>query len=442
MKRFSLIVLALVAPSPASAAEQVVVPPKARYWMSATTAHGMSMAGGMNQADMMKMAMGGGGGSGAHKLLDLDLGSTLAPSGGGAKADALIPPGMNMGASLPLTTPVAQPTQRSGRDDEDFERPQGKLLLFWGCSEKARPGQPVVIDFAALAAGQLPPNLFGGERVRIARPPSPANSKTYGGWPLGDKKPRSIPANASLLGTQRVEGNYSPPISFELTQDWLAPLTLSGAANAAKGQTLKWYAVPAATGYAATMMGGGKSTRGEDSTTVVFWSSSDVQTFISGLTDYLAPAEVQRLIGKKMVMPPSQTACAIPVEALAAVDGGMVSMVAHGPEVNHVSPPRPTDPKVPWVQDWVSRTRYRSTAGAVLADGELMTSMGGMGGSRAGSDDDDAAAGSAAPNANCPPPADTSAAAAVGGAIAGSLGSAMGSMFGGKKKKADPNCPQ
>ena len=375
----SLLALALVVPlRPATAAEQVVVPPKARYWMSATTANGMSMGGGMSQADMMKMAIGGGG---ASKLLDLDLGSTLAPTGGGPKADALIPPGMNMGASLPLTTPVAKPAQRaSEREDDDFERPKGKLLLFWGCSEKARPGQPVVIDFAAMAAGQVPPNLFAGERIRTARPPSSSNSKTFGEWPYGDKNPRSIPANASLIGNQRVEGNYSPPISFELTQDWLAPLTLSGRGNGASGQTLAWNAVPAATGYAATMMGGGKSSSGEDSTTVVFWSSSDVQTFISGLTDYLAPAEVQRLIGKKMLMPPSQTQCAIPVEALTAVEGGIVSMVAHGPEINHVSPPRPADPKVPWVQDWVSRTRYRSTAGAMLADGELMTSMGGGGG--------------------------------------------------------------
>ncbi|HPU15995.1 MAG TPA: FAD-dependent oxidoreductase, partial [Polymorphobacter sp.] len=166
----SLLALALVAPLlPATAAEQVVVPPKARYWMSATTANGMSMGGGMSQADMMKMALGqSGGGGGAQKLLDLDLGSTLAPTGGGPKADALIPPGMNMGASLPLTTPVAKPAQRAPeREDDDFERPKGKLLLFWGCSEKARPGQPLVIDFATMAAGQMPANLFGGERVRI-----------------------------------------------------------------------------------------------------------------------------------------------------------------------------------------------------------------------------------------------------------------------------------
>ena len=57
----SLLALVLVAPLPVTAAEQVVVPPKARYWMSATTANGMSMSGGMSQADMMKMAMGGGG---------------------------------------------------------------------------------------------------------------------------------------------------------------------------------------------------------------------------------------------------------------------------------------------------------------------------------------------------------------------------------------------
>ena len=423
----SLFIVSLLSAGVAPAAEQIVVPPKARYWMSATTTSGLGMSGAMSQADMMKMAMGGGG---AGKSLVLDLGSTLAPTGGGAKADALIPPAMNMGPKLPLTTPVTQPSQRAPRqDDEDFERPKGKLLLFWGCSEKARPGQPLVIDFATMASGQMPANLFGGERVRIARAPGTGNSKTYGGWPQGDRNARAVPANASLIGTQRVEGNYTPPISFDLAQDWLAPLKLSGGANAAGGQTLGWNTVPAATGYAATMMGGGRSAGGGDSNTVVFWSSSDVQTFISGLTDYLAPAEVARLIGTKMVMPATQTQCAIPVEATRAAEGGIVTLVAHGPEINHVSPPRPADPKVSWVQDWTARIRYRATAGAILSDNTLMTNMGEMGGGNRGD---------AAPNSNCPPPASATA----GDALGGSFGGAIGSMFGGKKKKVDPNCPQ
>ena len=63
--------------------------------------------------------------------------------------------------------PVAKPAQRAPeREDEDFERPKGKLLLFWGCSEKARPGSPERAFFcAAIALAQsvvAPPSTTSG----------------------------------------------------------------------------------------------------------------------------------------------------------------------------------------------------------------------------------------------------------------------------------------
>jgi len=117
------------------------------------------------------------------------------------------------------------------------------------------------------------------------------------------------------------------------------------------------------------------------------WSSSALQTFAGGgLLDYLAPAEVHRLIGQKVVMPPSQTQCAIPAEVTAAAPMGMLSMIAYGDEANFADPPRPADPKLPWNISWTTKVRYKSTTGVMLG----MPSMGGAGAMSRQDDADDA----------------------------------------------------
>lgn len=424
-----LLPLPLAAQKPKPAPVQKVVPPKTVYWMSAATTSGFGMTGTMPSAgDMMAMAMGGRSGK-PLKTLSLDLGSKLPPSGPPA-AETAIPPGMAIGPTLLLKTPKpekAKPYQPDKEEPEDFERPKGKILLFWGCGETARPGQPVVIDFATMAAGQIPPGLFGGERVRIARPPSTSSWPTWGGWPNDDKPSRAgIPANASLLGAHKVTGNYTPAIDFTLTQDWLVPLNMTETKAASGALTLGWNSVPAATAYFAQMMGAAEGSE-EDGSTMVFWSSSELQTFMSGLSDYIAPGEAARLIGKKQLMPPTQTSCAIPKQAVEAVQGGMISLVAHGPEQNFIHPPRPTDPAVPWVQEWAVKARYAARTGSIAG-------MGGSGAMGGGSNSTAATGNSSKPKC----PADASASA--GAAIAGSLGSAMGGLFGSKKKKPPTDC--
>jgi hypothetical protein len=398
---------------------QQVIPPKTVYWMSATTNTGFGIMGGKppSAGDMMRMAMGGGGG-GPVKLLSLDLGSKLPPAGPPQAAHA-IPPAMAMGPSLALKTPKPEPGResRETRTPDDFERPKGKLLLFWGCGETARPGQPIVIDFASLAAGQVPANLFDGERVRIANPPTASSWPTWGGWPNDDKPSKQgVPSAASLLGPHKVTGNYTPDIDFTLSQDWLAGLEMAQAQLPSGALRLSWNAVPGATAHFSQMIGGAEGSEAEGGT-MVFWSSSDVQTFISGLSDYIAPAEAARLVGKKQLMPPAQTNCAIPKEAIAATQGGMISLVAHGPEANFVYPPRPADPKVPWVQEWTVKARFVSRTGAV-----------------AGMDmPERQSASTDKPSGKPKCPAASDPAAMIGGAI----GSAMG-MFG--KKKKNPDC--
>ena len=150
---------------------------------------------------------------------------------------------------------------------------------------------------------------------------------------------------------------------------------------------LSWQPVSGATGYFATFMGA--SANGRDDATIVMWSSSGIDTFAGGgLLDYLAPAEVRRLITQKVVMPPSQAQCAIPAEATAAAPMGMVSMIAYGEEADFADPPRPADPRTPWDISWTAKVRYKSTVGAMLG----VPQMGGMGAMSRSDDAEGAAA--------------------------------------------------
>jgi hypothetical protein len=404
---------------------QQVIPPKTVYWLSAATSSGFGIMGGKppSAGDMMRMAVGGGS-SGPSKTLNLDLGSKLPPQGPPAASHA-IPPAMAMGPALALKTPrpekPGKPTE-SAPPREDFERPKGRLLLFWGCGEAARPGQPVVLDFAKMAAGEIPPGLFGGERVRIAYPPSASNWPTWGGWPNDDKPSKQgVPGNASLLGAHKVTGNYTPDIDFTLAQDWMAGLDMTQTKAPSGALVLGWNGVPGATAHFAQMIGGGQGSEA-DGATMVFWSSSEVQTFISGLSDYIAPGEAARLVGKKQLLPASQTNCAIPKEAIAASPSGLISLVAHGPEANFVYPPRPEDPRVPWVQDWTVKARFVTRTGGIAGMD--------MGSTSGGAERNASKSG----KPKCPANADP--ASVIGGAVGGMVGSAMG-MFGKKKKPVD-----
>lgn len=405
---------------PAPAPVQKVTPPETVYWMSVGTSSGFGLSGKAPSAGaMMKMAMGGGMGT-PIKTLELDLGSKLPASSAPPAARHTVSQPMLMGPDLPLTSPK-RTAAMPGTPGEDFERPKGKLLLFWGCGETARAGQPVVIDFAKMAAGEIPPNLFSGERVRIAHPPSAGNWPSYGNWPNDDKtSQKGVPADASLVGPHKVSGNYTPDINFALRQDFMGGLDLRQTTLPSGAIGLGWNQLPAATAHFAQLFGAQGTDK--DNATIVFWSSSELQTFISALGDYIAPAEAARLVGRKQLMPPTQTSCTIPKEVMAAAPTGLVTLVAHGPEENFVYPPRPPDPKITWDQEWAVKARYVSRTGAVAGMD--------MSGITAGTGSSDSRKGRKPP---CP--ADT--ATSVGQAMGGAIGGAIGGMFGKKKKPQD-----
>lgn len=347
--------------------KQQVTGPVATYWMSAQTTTGFGGLGGGGRPSMgalMGAAMGGG--SNVSKSLTLQLGSSRKAAAAPA-AEHLPPSGLRAGQSLPLLTPVtaARPDHDSdpGQIPQDY-RPKGKMLIFWGCGEHARAGQPIVIDFAKVAAGQVPPGMqaLAAQFGRPMQPPSPGRDATYGEWP-NERARTSVPADGSLVGDHLIRGNYSPDIKFALNgaQDFLAPLNLTrndiGPSGA--GQ-LAWNAVPNARGYLATAVGAGEND------TMVLWSSSEAQASAFALPDYLSNEDLTRLVSNKALMAPATTSCTIPQEAVRAAPNLMVQLAAYGGETNVSYPPRPADPKVPWNIDWTTKVRYKSQTGAML----------------------------------------------------------------------------
>lgn len=362
----------------ATATGQGAKGPKARYVMNVTTTTGMAGMTGGGMGSAMSMMFGGRGGNNESHQVLLKLGSSLAPTGGPAAADHFPPAGARMGRALPLTHVVGKGVEHP----TEFQRPKGRLLVFWGCGAKAGPGQPVIIDFAKVAAGQMPPNLFS-TRVPVDNGPSPSNSRTYGDWPSskGGKQPER---GASLIGEHRVAGNYSPEIKFNLAQDFMPGITGRSSPGAGGSTNISWNSVAQATGYYAWAFGtkGG----GNDGADMVWWSSSTTREFGGGLWDWLSPETVRRLITDKVVMPPSQTSCVIPAEVKAASgDFLMGTLYAYGPEANFAYPPRPADPKIAWNPEWTTRVRYRSNTMWMIG-GPDMGGMGMMGGDE---DEDD-----------------------------------------------------
>lgn len=351
----------------ATAQQQKVNPPIATYWMSIDTSTGLmgGMGGGGGAPSMMdvgRMMMGGGAGGGANRSMRLELGAQRTASETPAAAHE-IPPGLNMGASLPLETP--QQARREPREDgmpENFEKPRGRMLIFWGCGEKAGPGQPYVIDFAKAAQGEVPSGLFT-RTLRVPRGPSPARSRTYGDWPNSRDSTR-VTGDGSLRGDHAVKGNYSPDIRFSLAEkyDFMEPVNLAMKKSGGGSMSMSWNSVANAHGYFASAMGGSGAEE------VVYWSSSNTREFGEQLMNWLPPSEVARLVREKVVMPTATTECTVPAQFVAAAPSAFVRFIAYGEEANFVHPPRPQDPKVVWNQEWAVKVRLKSTTSAMLGE--------------------------------------------------------------------------
>ena len=153
----------------------------ATYWMSAETVSGMAAMNQGNQGRSGIGAMlGGRSAAGPNYLhnLRLELGSGRRPTGT-PMAEHLPPQALNAGPSLPLVTPESRPMPVTNPANlgTGGGGASGRMLIYWGCGEQAGPGQPTVLDFSKLAAGQVPPGMASLAAMgRAANPPQPGQS--------------------------------------------------------------------------------------------------------------------------------------------------------------------------------------------------------------------------------------------------------------------------
>ena len=354
-------VAAVLATVPGSA--QKTTGPKAQYSMDVSTMSGMGMGA------MMGGGLGGlFGGGGDNYMLDLKLTSVTPAPKQPERADHFFLPTAKMGKSVPL---VGDAPGKASKPDRDYdpramEKPKGRLLMFWGCYTKAPKGQPFIIDFAKMPTAQMPANMPA--QMRGMQAAAAARDANAAWWPNGSngKQPKS---GSSLRGEHRVASAYTPEIKFAVMNDYMASLNVNPSEQLG-AILLKWNSVPTATGYAAWAMGGmERAGQGGD---LVMWTSASSRDGGAGM-DWLSPAEVQKQIAVKNIMPPTQTTCSIPAEAKAAAGGMMFgSMNAFGPEENFAFPPKPADPKAVWNIDWTAKVRFRAFS-------SFMTGMGSMG---------------------------------------------------------------
>lgn len=359
MKRISVLAGVVVLGGATAAASA----PVANYWMDVTTTSGFGAGMGSGQRDMNQvMAMMRGGGSAVGHSIDLRLASQQKAASG-AQADHLIPPGLQMGPSLPLVTPaIARQAPAPTGMPATMQQPKGRMLIYWGCGERVSAGQPTVIDFSKVAAGKVPPGMAAmASMAQVVT--GPHSAPGFGRWP-NDRDSRAVPAAGSLIGAHKVQASYAPPIGFSLAagQDFMPGLGLREAGTLLSGAArLTWQPAAQATGYALAMFGANQA--GD----VIMWSSS--KSAAMATLDYVAPAEVKRLVAAGAVLPPTANECVLPAEVATASPTGMVTMIGYGPEANFSD-----TPKLP---KWTAKVRYKTTA-------SLMRGMSAMMGGDAG----------------------------------------------------------
>jgi hypothetical protein len=432
--------------------QQVVKPPVAQLWMDVATVTMPGMPDMPSMPSLSGMLGGGRTGEGNNTFGNtrgmapgryVDIAFVTQRQPGGTEATQSVPAATGLAPSLPLMPVKAEPRGGSPgtpREPGEYEQPKGRILFYWGCGETVRAGQPRVLDFSKASPtewGNFMQGRAPRERGAVARP-------GHSIWP-NEKDRRSFANTASLAGEHTLSGEGVPAdLRFTLAaaQDFMAPIQLQQAGTLNDALRLSWQAVPNARAYFLNAMSG--SEQGGVSE-MVFWSSAEVPDFGMGLMDYASPGNVEQWLREKVLLAPAVTQCAIPQGIFAKGQGGMLRMIAYGPELNLAHPPRPADVKIAWQPEWAVRVRTKSTAMAML--GQSMDAGSRMGATR--SEGAQASAG-ARPRPDCPPPAAADGtAAAVGGALGGSVGravgGALGGLFGKKEEKKEPapaDCPQ
>ena len=295
------------------------------------------------------------------KWLDLALYTRQKPAG--TEGTHAIPPGQRMGASLPLL-PVPKPepggtASETTPESVERQKPKGRLLLYWGCSETVRGGQPRILDMAT--AGPMDFAKFFVGRYAPERGATRQPGRAI--WP-NDRDRQRVPKDSSLAGEHAVSGEGVPPsLRFAIgeTQDFMERMNLAAPGDTKGAITASWNAVPTARAYFLSAIGG----TGDD---MILWSSSDLPEAGLGLVDYLANSQIDQWVKERVLLPAPTQQCAVPAGIFGNAGGAMLRGIAYGNELNLLHPPRPADPRLlaAWDPEWSLRVRVKSTSMTML----------------------------------------------------------------------------
>ena len=350
-----------------TAAEKEKKIPLTQYWMSAATQS--TSIPGMPQGEMsglQDMIMGKMAGIGPKRSLILQLSSPRAlPAGPEATHD--IPPGLNMGETLPLLIPDRESPVRGEEPQGKMEKPKMRVLIYWGCSETVQPGQPKVLDTEKMSIVEFG-KAMAGRSGSGQYPPLQRAGAAYAEWPNRILH-RDVPQDGSLLGDHFIHGNYTPDIKFTVDEkhDFMAPVEfVASRGGLADSINFQWKKIPTAIGYFAMAIGHNDKT-GE----MIIWSSSEVQEPGYGLMNYLSPSDVSRFIKEKVIMGPEVTTCSIPKGIFKDAQVAMLQVIGYGDELNIAYPPKPKNSSKPHEYIWALKLRDKTTGMLPLGQDEI-----------------------------------------------------------------------
>lgn len=309
------------------------------YEMNLRTYSGLGAGGAMGMMGAMF-----GGKSSVNKQMDLRL-TNPGDIPGDYSAEHIVPDGMHIGPALPLK---GEQRGRGGEGDSGTEQPDGKVLIYWGCSPTVAKGQPEVIDFRNMS-GRVPPEVAAMARQ--------SRTKKGGGnaeslpprtlwWPHGDDGFKGIPDDASAVGDHAVKASFMQrDITYALDKemDFLEPMNLKATSSDLKAAIpLEWDKLTRAKGYNLNAAGA----TGDKEVTI--WMAAK---------------------NKNPMLPGSQNTCTIPIGIFEKAQGAMVMGEAIGPTRGFAYPPQKPGEKKPLI--WSARVRVSAFDNVMLGMGNV-----------------------------------------------------------------------
>lgn len=309
-----------------------------QYEMDLRTYAGMGAGGAMG----MLGSMFGNKGASVSKLMDLRL-KNPSDIPDGYSAEHLVPGGMGIGPALPLKGERrgAGSGTEGGESSGDAE---GRILIYWGCSETVAQGQPQIIDLKAMSKNLSPEVMAmvhhakarkggGGAIEGESLPPRTV------WWPGGDSNYKGMPTDASAVGEHVVKASFmAQDIRYTLGSelDFLEPLNLKAGGDLKSAIPLNWDGLGRVKGYNLNAVGVAEKE-------IVIWMAAR---------------------NKSPMLPANQTSCTIPAGIFEKAQMAMVSEEGVGPQQSFAYPPQKPGEKKPLI--WTARVRLSTSDTAIL----------------------------------------------------------------------------